>query len=125
MRNQQRDFRDAGVNAPARKTVLDLSEEGLEHGCDPAAHHDDIRVEQVDDVAQPRGEKANRLLKNLARERIAGGVSLPDEFAGYRIDVSLGEIEDRGVARSVPVSGLKGWMVSSRPPVARTSGMVP
>ena len=49
--DQQRDLRRPGIDTPAWQSIFNLAEKGLEHGGDPAANYDHIRIEQVDDVA--------------------------------------------------------------------------
>src|SRR5258708_38407470 len=82
MRHDQRDLRGAGIHAPTRKAVLDFVEERFQHRRHATAHHQNVGIEKVYDIAEPRYQDFDGLKKNLASCRIAAGQSLPHELAG-------------------------------------------
>jgi hypothetical protein len=55
VRHQQRNLTCSRIYAPAGKAIPDLDKERLEYRSNAAAHHQNIWIEQVDNVAQPNG----------------------------------------------------------------------
>src|SRR5438270_4561936 len=101
MRHHQRNFRGSRIHTPGGEASLDRIKKRTEHGRNPAPHHDDIRVENINDIAEPDRQEFGRLLENFTRKSIAGSIGLPDSFAGHGGHFPIGQIENRRFAERI------------------------
>ena len=89
-----------GIHAPGWKTVPDLIEEWLQHRRNATAHDEDVGIQQVDDVSQPR-QSANR----PSREGFRAQADLPRHKPSPLLHwspttmSSVSEIENGGMPR--------------------------
>src|SRR5579864_1938082 len=69
MGEDQRNIRHVRVHAPAHEALLEFAKKRLQHLRNPTADHQDVRIEQINNIAQPRRQQFDRLLENLPRQR--------------------------------------------------------
>src|SRR5580692_12908787 len=101
MSHQQGNLIRLRIHAPLRKPVSNLVEEWPEHGGHATTNDDNVRIKQVNDIAQPRREEVDCLHQNLAGCGISRGERLTNLLARDGSNVTLCEIEHRGMTRRI------------------------
>jgi|SRR5579859_105723 len=88
------------IFAATRQPLADSLEQRLEHRADATANDDNLRLEQVNDIAKPMRQVFDRLIQNLSGEAISFRKRLPHHFTGHfaRLAVAKGK-KNAGIAR--------------------------
>src|SRR5579872_411871 len=85
------------IDAPLRKMLFDVVEERPKHGGNASADDNDVRIEEINNVTEPRSQEICSFCQNFTSDGIPCGIGLRHLFAGNCREISFGKVEDRGV----------------------------
>src|ERR1700685_2764578 len=102
------DFVTSEIAAVFHKPLGEFAEKRIQHRRHAATDNHYIRLQQINNVAQPQRQQFDGFLQNLFGQGITGNISLAHHFTGYGIDVSFGKI------KNVRAGTLLGGQLSSR-----------